>query len=259
MIVLSVQLTVSFNFTRFAHLLLSRHCGHLGADKCEPLSITLCGIDPYYELVPGCTKTGKMEPVQAAPRFRPDNEAEKREGRTVATLMLKRDPDTSSSNSVQCLNSLALDTPHYAPLIIYWEVSDAPQGLAKHERIENIIPKFIAECDAVKNEKLISQFDVRTANVCYLLNGSEDATDFGGLEEPIASVKYEYGASERAVRTPKGATTRYFRTAALRARIARFAIGRRSGAPRYSCADIVLASNSLLQQQQVLRCCRRKR
>ena len=88
--------------------------------------------------------------------------------------------------------SLALDTPHYAPPMIFWEVSDAPQGLAKHEIIPNIIPKFVAECEAIRSVELDSALNVRKAGRCFILSGSEVARDFGGLDEPIPSVKFEY-------------------------------------------------------------------
>ena len=70
-------------------------------DRVESLSIRLSGMDRYKELVPGVTNIGNLEPFKAAPRFLPDEEADKR---TMAALILRRDADTSSSNSVQCIH-----------------------------------------------------------------------------------------------------------------------------------------------------------
>jgi len=131
------------------------------ADYNESLSVRLSGVDGYLNLVPGVAEVGKLEPVRCAPRFVPEEEEKSRRKVTSASLMLRRDADTSSSNSIQCLMSLALDTPHYAPPAIYWESSDAPLGLAKHEVIENVIPKFVAVPSAVREDGLKSDLDAR--------------------------------------------------------------------------------------------------
>ncbi len=155
-------------------------------------SIDLSGNDQYKTLVPGVCAAGILEPFDFSRyyNFPFEQTWEFDKPRTQAAAVLHRDPQTSSSNAVQVTHILAMETPIYAPISVYWELSETPMPLAQHETVEPFIPFYAAEPKSILNISLDSKYNTRTAPVTYILSGSEMPEDFGGLAELHIDEKY---------------------------------------------------------------------
>ena len=153
------------------------------ADNVEDnLSVQLSYFDKYKRMVPGLQYCGKVEGGKVV-------EGDKL--RTRAVMQLVRDKETSSSNSVQVTNLMALETPAFAPIVVYWELSETPMPSAQHEICDPWVLSRVFKSESLEKEELISDINERLAPVIYLLNGSEKERDFGGLEEPSVEDKYD--------------------------------------------------------------------
>jgi hypothetical protein len=103
--------------------------------------------------------------------------------RTRSALQLHRDPETSSTNSIQTTSILALDTPAYAPICVYWELSEREIPLSQHEVIDPWVPHLVSFGNKLFSENVDSDIDSRIAPSIWILNGSEVPLDYGGMEE----------------------------------------------------------------------------
>ena len=154
------------------------------------MSSTLSSTDKYKALIPGVTEVGKKEPLDWMARNL-EATVELDKPRTQAVMQIWRDSEMSSTNAVQVTSLLASETPLTAPLCVYWELSESPTPSAPHETCDPWIPLNTVEGKSVAKDKLVSDLDSRTAPVIYLLNGSEQPPDFGGLEEIPPNMKYD--------------------------------------------------------------------
>jgi hypothetical protein len=159
-------------------------------------SVMLTGHDKYKELCPGVTGAGILEPFDFSGMgynnfptgFTGDRSGKER---TQAALVLSRDPNTSSTMSIQARLILMLERPAYAPLNLYWELSETPMPPAQHEIIDMIVPQNMNVPTAITENGLDSALNTRIAPVCYILSGSEVPLDFGGLSELLSDEKYD--------------------------------------------------------------------
>ena len=157
-------------------------------------SLLLTGDDKYKEMVPGVTECGKLEPFDylGYNNFPPGftgNRTDKL--RTQAALVLSRDPNTSSTNSIQARHILVLEKPVYAPLNLYWELSEREMPMAPHETIQCIIPQNMHFPTSLYENGLDSMLNARIGPVCYILSGSEVPLDYGGIKELLIDEKYD--------------------------------------------------------------------
>ncbi|GMH51543.1 hypothetical protein TL16_g01034 [Triparma laevis f. inornata] len=152
------------------------------------LSITLTGADKYKALVPGVIEAGKEEPFTFA---KMDEVIKFDKPRTRAALQIHRDRETSSTNSIQTTSILAFDTPAYAPISVFWELSEREMPLSQHEVIDPWIPMLVSFGNTLFSADVVSDLDARMAPSIWILTGSEVPLDFGGLEELSIQEKYD--------------------------------------------------------------------
>lgn len=165
------------------------------ADASEDsLSVMLTGNDKYKELVPGVTQAGMLEPFNFPKmgynNFPVEQDYKFDKKRTQAALVLVRDPNTSSTNSIQATHIMSLETPVFAPVFLYWELSETPMPLAPHETIDFVVPMNMNFPTSLYEAGLDSNLNTRCAPVCYILTGSEVPVDYGGEGEQHPDEKY---------------------------------------------------------------------
>ena len=153
---------------------------YMADNVLDNLSVQLSAFDKYKRMVPGLQYCGRLEDCGVGDK-----------ARTRAVMQVVRDKETSSSNSLQVTNLMALETPTMAPIVVYWELSETPLPAAQHEICDPWVVSRVFKGESLEREELVSNLNERLAPVIYILSGSEREKDFGGFKEPGPEEKWD--------------------------------------------------------------------